>query len=87
MAATLGIERFAVALNKTTAMDADRRWVGEALGAEALLAAIPFDPRIAAADRQGVSLVDLGSEDLLQPFREIQHLLQSRFEGAAGGLR
>lgn len=85
MAAALGVPRFAFVLNKATAADADRRWVTEALGGERLLAAIPLDPRIAEADRRGVSLVDLGSEELLQPFREIQHMLQSRFEGTAGG--
>jgi CO dehydrogenase maturation factor len=87
MAAALGIRRFGVVLNKTTAAAEDRRWVGEALGAESVLAAIPFDARVAEADRRGVSLVDLGSEELLQPFRELQQILEARFEGAAGGLR
>jgi CO dehydrogenase maturation factor len=87
MAAALGIRRFGVVLNKATAVAEDRRWVGETLGPESVLAAIPFDARIAEADRRGVSLVDLGSEELLQPFRELQRILEERFEGAAGGHR
>ena len=86
MAGSLGVPRFAAVVNKTTAADLDRRWAGECLGADQVLATIPFDPRIAAADRQGLSIMDLGSEDLLRPFREIQRVLQSRFEGTAGGL-
>ena len=87
MSHSLGVQQFAAVLNKTTSAEADRRWAEEALGADTLLAAIPFDARIAAADRQGLSVVDLGADDLLRPFREIQRLLQSRFEGTAGGLR
>ena len=80
MAAALGIRQFGVVLNKSTVVAEDRRWVGEALGAECVLAAIPFDARIAEADRRGISLVDLGSEDLLQPFRKLQRILEERFE-------
>jgi CO dehydrogenase maturation factor len=86
MAASLGIRRFAVVLNKSTACEADLGWLGEEFADEDVLGAIPFDARIADADRQGRSLVDLGREDLLQPFREIQRILQERFERAEGGL-
>ena len=86
MAGSLGIRRFAVVLNKSSAAE-DRRWVAQEFGAENVLGVIPFDRRIAEADRRGVSLVDLGSEDLLQPFRQIEQVLQEQFEKVEGGLR
>ncbi len=86
MARSLGIQRFAVVLNKSVSAE-DRRWVAEEFGAESLLGIIPFDRRIGEADRRGVSLIDLGSEDLLLPFRQIQQILQQQFEKVEGGLR
>lgn len=86
MAASLGIRRFAVALNKSTAIAEDTRWIGEEFGADQLLGAIPFDPRIGQADRHGQSLVDAGQDDLLVPFRAMQRMLTQRFEDREGAL-
>lgn len=86
MAGALGIRRFATVLNKASA-DGDRRWVETEFGAERVLGVIPFDPRIAEADRRGTSLVDLGQEDLLQPFHGIQRALQALGPENEGGLR
>jgi CO dehydrogenase maturation factor len=86
MAASLGIQRFAVVLNKSTAVE-DRRWIAQEFGAEGLLGVIPYDRRVADADRRGVSLVDVGSEDLLQPFRQIQRVLEEQYEKVEGGRR
>jgi CO dehydrogenase maturation factor len=75
MAAALGIRRFAVVLNKSTAPAEDRAWVEAGFGAGSLLAAIPYDDRIVRADRLGTSLVELGEPDLLVPFRDLQNAL------------
>ena len=75
MAEALGIRRFAVVLNKSTAPAEDRAWVEAEFGAGSLLAAIPYDERIARADRLGTSLVELGEADLLVPFRDLQNAL------------
>ena len=75
MSAVLGIRRFAVVLNKSTEAAPDREWMAGEFGAENLLAVIPLDSRIAHADRTGSSLVDLGQEDLLAPFRNLQQEL------------
>ena len=45
-------------------------------GEGAMLGVIPWDSRIAATDRSGCSLVDLGQQDLLAPFRELQLTLE-----------
>jgi CO dehydrogenase maturation factor len=86
MAAALGIRRFATVLNKASA-DEDRGWAEKEFGADRVLGVIPFDPRIAAADRRGVSLADLGPEDLLRPFRGIQQVLQTLRPDDEGGFR
>jgi CO dehydrogenase maturation factor len=85
MAAALGIRRFAIVLNKAVA-DEDRGWAETEFGVDRVLGVIPFDPRIAAADRRGVSLADLGSEALLRPFRGIQQALQALYPDNEGGL-
>jgi CO dehydrogenase maturation factor len=86
MAAALGIRRFAVVLNKASA-PRDQAWVEAEFGSDQVLGVIPFDPRIADADRQGVSLMDLGLEELLQPFRAIRERLQVPCTADEGGLR
>jgi CO dehydrogenase maturation factor len=86
MAAALGVRRFGVVLNKSTAPEADLRWIGQAFGAEDVLGVIPFDPRIAQADRCGQSLVDSGSDDVLVPFRGIQRMLTQRFARTEGAV-
>ena len=82
MSAAVGIHSFAVVLNKSTDIDADRIWLAREFGAESVLGAIPFDPRIAATDRAGLSLLDAGQDDLVAPFRSIQRILTERFEPA-----
>jgi CO dehydrogenase maturation factor len=71
MAAALGIRRFGIVLNKSIALEEERAWIGQEFGA----GAFPFDSRIALADRRGVSLLELGQEDLLDPFRRLQEAL------------
>ena len=77
MAADLGIRRFAVVLNKSAAPAADAAWVAGEFGPATLLGVIPWDNRIAQADRDGRSLPDLEQPDLLVPFRQIQQTLDS----------
>ncbi|MCL5745785.1 MAG: AAA family ATPase [Acidobacteria bacterium] len=77
MAAALGIRHSAVVLNKSVAPSEECAWIGTEFGAGSLLGAIPFDSRIASADRLGSSLMELGQEDLLVPFRSLQNRLNS----------
>ncbi len=86
MAGALGIEKFSIVLNKAMG-DADRRLVEEEFGAERVLGVIPFEPRIAEADRRDVSIVDLGAADLLRPFQDILQALLARAPRGEGGLR
>jgi CO dehydrogenase maturation factor len=76
MAREIGIRRFGVALNKSTAPE-DGAWVEGEFGPGSLLASIPWDSRIAQADRDGASLPDLGKPDLLVPFLALQSTLDS----------
>jgi len=82
MAATLGIRRFGVILNKATAPEEDCAWVARELGGDTLLGVVPFDSRIVLADRLGTSITDLGDEALLAPYRTLQQSLQIRHEEA-----
>jgi CO dehydrogenase maturation factor len=75
MAAGLGIRRFAVVLNKLVEPEKDARWLERRLGQIEILGSIPLDQRIARTDRMGQSLVDLGHEDLIDPFRNIMQRL------------
>jgi CO dehydrogenase maturation factor len=70
MASSLGIRQFRVVLNKAGSPK-DREWVLEEFGGGALIGVIPWDRRIAEADRLGQSLVDLGEDDLVAPFRAL----------------
>ncbi len=83
MAAALGIRRFAVVLNKSTAPADDRAWVEAEFGVGSLLAVIPYDSRIARTDRLGTSLIDLDEPDLLAPFRDLQQALNLSQENKA----
>ena len=80
MAAGLGIGRFAVVVNKSTSTENDRTWMSREFGEDQVLGVIPFDPRIADADRVDRSPIDCGGEGLLMPFREIQRILYEQFE-------
>ena len=77
MAREIGVRRFGVVLNKSTAPD-DGAWVTQELGAGVLMGAIPWDPRIAQADREGVSLPGLREPGLLAPFIALQSTLDQK---------
>ena len=83
MARSLGIANFAVVLNKSTSPDEDRAWMCREFGEEAVIGLIPFDARIAEADRRGRALVDLGDEALLAPYLAIFAELEARDKAAA----
>jgi len=87
MAAGIGITRFALVINKSTAPADDRAWMAEEFGDETILGTVPFDPRIALADRTQRSLLDLGDEEVLKPYREIQQALVKRYEDQAVMIR
>jgi CO dehydrogenase maturation factor len=76
MSAALGIRRFLVVLNKSADPEEERRWINAEFGPESLAAVIPYDNRIAQADRLGLSLLEPGNDDLLAPFRNLQHALE-----------
>jgi CO dehydrogenase maturation factor len=78
MARDLGIGRFAVVMNKATNLEPDTEWVKRELGDAALIGVIPFDARIADADRTQSSLADLGHADLLRPFIDIKQYIEER---------
>ena len=75
MARALGIRAFAVVLNKSTDPLHDAQWMQREFGEETLSGVIPFDAQIAAADRDGVALIDMGNEEVLAPFRAIYYRL------------
>lgn len=70
MSAKLGIKKVAIVINKSNAPQEDRAWM-ETEFADAVIGQIPFDARIAEADRKGKALVDLADEQILAPFRAI----------------
>lgn len=80
MSRELGVRNFAVVLNKSVEPEQDASWIRNELGNDQLLGVIPFDPRIAATDRQDGSLADLDDGDVLAPFRSVQRRLAERFE-------
>jgi CO dehydrogenase maturation factor len=70
MAAKLGIKRVAIVINKSTAPEEDSAWMRKEFD-DAVIGQIPFDSRIADADRKGKALVDLANEEILAPFLAI----------------
>lgn len=78
MAANLGITHFAVVVNKSTNFEADASWMHQEFGDNAVLGLIPFDPRIAEADRTDRALADLGNAALLAPYRAIKSQIEAR---------
>ena len=78
MASAIGISRFGVVLNKSIDSETESRWIEDEFGAGTLLAVIPFDSRIGLADRLGQSLIELGDQDILTPFRTLKDVLTSR---------
>jgi CO dehydrogenase maturation factor len=77
MAGEIGIRRFGVVLNKSVSPEEDAAWVEREMGGGTLLGAIPWDRRIAEADRGGSSLLQLRREEVLAPFRALQLKLDS----------
>lgn len=75
MATAIGIKRFGVVVNKSTDFVADRAHAVQEFGEAAILGIIPYDPRIIDADRQGVSVLDLGVEEITAPYRAIKSVL------------
>lgn len=71
MAQSLGIKQFALVINKSTVPDDDRAWMCREFGEDAVIGLIPFDARIADADRKGCALLDLADEDIIAPYRNI----------------
>lgn len=70
MAAALGIKRVAIVVNKSTDLRQDAAWMQEEFSGQ-VVGQIPFDNRIADADRRDQALVDLGNEEILAPYRAI----------------
>jgi CO dehydrogenase maturation factor len=83
MASSIGIHHFGIVLNKSTDPVSESQWIAEEFGADALLAVIPFDSRIGVADRRGKSLLELGQDDLLVPFRKLKDVLTARVKADA----
>ncbi len=81
MALNIGIQGFAVVVNKSTAPERDRTWMLQEFGS--VLGVIPFDSRIADADRADRALLDLEDSRLLAPFREIHRGLCELYEHSA----
>ncbi|MGE5646242.1 MAG: AAA family ATPase [Acidobacteriota bacterium] len=75
MSAALGIRSFLVVLNKSTDVEQDRRWIAAEFGPGVLAGVIPYDTRVAQADRLGLSLFEPAYNDLLVPFRDLLHAL------------
>jgi CO dehydrogenase maturation factor len=80
MAAAIGIWRFAVVLNKSVQPAEDREWVAGEFGPGQPLGVIPFDQQVASADRLGLSILDLGSDNVVAPYRCLMNNLNSRIK-------
>jgi CO dehydrogenase maturation factor len=83
MASAIGIKGFAVVVNKSTYQEEDLAWMKKEFGDETVIGLIPQDRRVAEADRTGRSIVDLGDQELLAPFQEIQKIIEERFENTS----
>lgn len=77
MASSLGIRKFAVVVNKSTSPTEDIAWMQDEFGSDSVIGIIPFDSRIADADRQGKALLDVADREVLEPFKQIYHKLSS----------
>jgi CO dehydrogenase maturation factor len=87
MSAGIGIRDFAVVVNKSVDPEGDLEWMAGEFGQRSVIGLVPFDRRIADAERAGMSIVDLGCDDLMAPFRKLQHALCERFaDGPVGGV-
>lgn len=75
MSAALGIGGFGVVLNKSRHPEEESEWISGEFGRENLLTVLPWDDRIARADRLGCSLLDSRDSDLLLPYVSLQRAL------------
>ncbi len=71
MSAAIGIRRFGLVLNKATQPVEHREWITAEFGPTLLKGVIPFEPRIASADRLGLSVLDLAADELVTPYRQL----------------
>jgi CO dehydrogenase maturation factor len=76
MAAGLGIKKFAVVLNKSNDAEEDAKWMHGQFGDDCVIGVIPYDTRIIESDRTGRALVDMGYEDLIEPYIAIKSRLE-----------
>jgi CO dehydrogenase maturation factor len=83
MASAIGIHHFGIVINKSTDPVAESQWISGEFGADSILGIIPFDSRIGVADRLGKSLLELGQDDLLVPFRKLKDVLTARVKADA----
>ncbi|MHB0912351.1 MAG: ATP-binding protein [Armatimonadota bacterium] len=83
MASQLGIRHFGVVVNKSTNRNEDETWMKKEFGGDAVLGVIPYDARIAEADRTGRSIADLDDGGLLGVFRNIKSVVSERFDNRA----
>jgi CO dehydrogenase maturation factor len=75
LGAELGLRRFGVVANKITG-PADEAFVRAAIPAEELLGVVPYADQFHAADRDGGSVLDGLSADMLQMFEDILDKLE-----------
>lgn len=78
MSTSLGIGNIAIVLNKSTSPQEDLEWIKAEFGENSVLGVIPFDPRIAAADRKGCALIDMDDDEMLNPFRAIYEKINAQ---------
>jgi len=83
MSRSIGIKHVGIVVNKSFDREADLKWMHEEFGSDAVMGLIPFDARIAEADRKGMALIDSGYADLIEAYRDIQLVIQQRFEDRA----
>jgi CO dehydrogenase nickel-insertion accessory protein CooC1 len=76
----LGIGNIAIVLNKSTSPAEDLEWIKSEFGENSVLGVIPFDSRIAAADRKGCALIDMGDDEMLNPFRAIYDKINAQYK-------
>jgi len=75
LGAEIGLHRFRVVANKITG-PADEAFVRAAFAADELLGVLPYSDQLHAADRDGHSVLDGMSPDLLRKFEEILDKLE-----------
>lgn len=80
MASRLGIKKVAIVINKSTDAQGDAAWM-RAEFEDDVIGQVPFDARIAGADRSDRAIADLENEDVLAPFRAIYRGLRQSHQG------